>query len=325
MAFLGATLSGTVTRSPETIKSHRLVRDGHAKYDEFKARVDKDAEEILAAQQKGFAFVSGGQLDWLDLMRPLAHSWTGFAKRQSEGEDAIGPVTRWFRTNTFYRKPSVSGKLECGGSEIADWLPKVEGNGIVFLQGPYTFFRLAEHSHYKSGQEFADDYAEAIVKSSMALKAKGYSAVLFSENSVGYDLSLKRLDEKLWAEDFAEKAKKGGLKVGVNFPLADASKVLHLAEGTAFDFAGIDASFTDFAQVKTSKDILLGAADGQRIGVEMPEHMAKIAREFEKSAKFSGDYFIGPNDRLFDVPFEQGIEKIKSLAGAAKILGRGGN
>jgi len=322
MAFLGATLAGTVTRSPETIRTHRLVRDGHAKYEDFRARVAEDAEEILAAQAKGFAFVSGGQFDWLDLMRPLAHSWKGFAKKPSGGEDAIGPVTRWFRTNTFYRKPSVSGKLDCEGTEIADWLPKVEGNGIVFLQGAYTFFRLAEHSHYTDASEFANDYAEAIVKSSAALKAKGYSAVLFCEHSVGYDLSLDRLDEKLWAKDFAEKAKKGGLKAGVGFPLADASKALRLAEGTAFDFVGVDASFSDFSKVKTSKDVLLGVVDGARIGVEDAEHIAMVAAEFERDARFSGNYLIGPNDRLFDVPFEQGVEKIRSLAGAAEILGK---
>ena len=80
--FLGPMLTGIASRSPSTSKVHRMFRDGHATEDEFRAAVGNDARELISAQQN-FAFVSGGQLDWLDIMRPLATSFAGFATRSS--------------------------------------------------------------------------------------------------------------------------------------------------------------------------------------------------------------------------------------------------
>ena len=79
--------------------------------------------------------------DWLDLLRPLAKSFSGFERRTSTGEDAVGPISRWFRTNTFYRKPNVEGKLESNGGELSSFLPKIE-KGVFFALGPYTFTSL---------------------------------------------------------------------------------------------------------------------------------------------------------------------------------------
>ncbi len=324
MGCLGALLCGAVSRSPETIRLHRLVRDGHAKKEEFLAAAAKDAQAILAAQAQGFAFPSGGQVDWLDLFRPLASAWQGFEKRPSPGEDAVGPVTRWFRTNTFYRKPHVSGKLSCQGDELVNSLPRLQAGqkGVVFLPAPYTFWRLVEHSYYKKAGDFAVDYAAALAASAPHLKEHDYGCLFFLNPSWGYDVSRDQFQKLDWAlRDFLAPLKKAGLTLGAHFPLADGSKVLPVLENVPFDFIGVDCIHTDFTKVNTKKDLFLGVVDGARIGVESPADIVRQVQAFLKEAKFSGNYFIGPNDRLFEVPYEAGLAKISSLAQAAAKLG----
>ncbi len=326
MAFKGALLCGPVSRSAETIRLHRLFRDGHAKQEEFLASAARDAQAILAAQQKGFAYLSGGQVEWLDLFRPMAWTFAGFGHRDSPGEDAIGPVTRWFRTNTFYRKPHLKARLSCKGDELTRFLPKLPGNphaggkGVLFLPAPYTFWRLVEHSYYKKAGDFAADYSAALCASAPHLKKHGYGCLLFLNPSVGYDLSRNQLEKLDWAQDFFAPLKKTGLTLGVHFPLADGSKALPLVENSSVDFVGFDCIHTDFSQVHTKKDLLLGLVDAARIGIESPANLVQQAKACLKEAKFSGDYYIGPNDRLFEVPYEAGLAKINSLAQAAKQL-----
>ncbi len=320
MNFKGAVLSGPVSRSPETIKEHRLLRDRHSTKENFLNLVKKDSEKIIKAQ-KHFAFVSAGQLDWLDLLRSLAFSFKGFEKRDSKGEDVIGPVTRWYATNTFYRKPTISEKISVQGKELAEAVPKTE-NGILFLLGPYSFFRLTKNSFYNKGKELALDYSKAIAENAGALKEKGYTAVLFSEPSFGFDLQKEQFSGEGFWNGFAEPIKEKGMIVGVNFPLADAVKALPLVENTGFDFIGIDCIYSDLSGIKTEKDLLLGIVDGSRIGIESSETIKNTVEKFRKESGFTGNYYIGPNDRLFDVPFEQGLEKIKSLAKAAEELKR---
>lgn len=311
-------LTGTVSRSPKTIQEHRLLRDGHSTKEKFTELVEKDSKEIISAQ-KDFSFVSSGQLDWLDLLRPLAYSFQGFEKRNSSGEDSVGPVTRWYSTNTFYRKPTITEKISAKGNELIEFLPELE-KGVVFLLGPYSFARLVQNNFYEDSKEMVLDYAKAIAENTESLKKKGYKAIIFSEPSFGFDLLKNDFDESLLVNAFARTVKENGLTAGINFPLADASKFLDLIEDSFFDFFGIDAFYSDFKNIKTKKDVLLGVVNGSRIGIESAESIKKIVEDFKADAEFSGNYFIGPNDRLFDVPFEQGIEKIKILSETAKEL-----
>ncbi|MBU2476218.1 hypothetical protein KKG83_01975 [Candidatus Micrarchaeota archaeon] len=320
MSFLGAILSGPVSRSAETISEHRLLRDGHSTKEKFEELLKKDAEKIINAQEKGFAFVSAGQANWLDLLRPFSF-FNGFRKRNSSGEDSVGPVTRWYSTNTFYRKPEIISKITAKGNELSSFLPEIEDRkGVLFLPGPYSFSRLVQNSFYNDNKELVLDYAQAIALNLDSLKEKGYFAVIFSEPSFGFDFLKESFDEKLLVKGFAGKIKEKNFTLGINFPLADASKAIPLIEETAFDFIGVDCFYSDFSGIKTKKDVFLGLVDGSRIGIESIESVKKTIKDFKLNASFSGNFFIGPNDRLFDVPFEQGLEKINILSKAAAGL-----
>ncbi len=314
----GALLSGPVSRSDDTIRVHRLARDGHATEKEFLRAILQDRETIQKSQE-GFAFVSSGQCDWLDILRPIALSFQGFQKRATAGEDSAGPVTRWFRTNTFYRRPLVSGRISANGDELGHWLPPVPaGNpkGVAFLPGPYSFARLVEDSYYKNGKGLSLDYSSAIAKNIPGMAKLGYGCILFLEPSVGYDISLGGQFKPDWIISSLAEIKRScpQMALGVHFPLADAKQVLPALENSAADIFGIDAIYTGFRGIKTSKQVLLGVVDGARAGIESADYLAKQSSLFLEETGFSGTYYLGCNDRLSDVPFQSAIGKIRALA-----------
>ncbi len=305
--YLGAVLTGQLPRSSHTVNLHRATRDGHASESEFSNAIAADQNDFINAQSN-FAFTTGGQLDWLDLLRPVALTFSGFKKRSSTGEDAVGPVTRWFRTNTFYRKPLVESKLQCTGSELTPFFPGLN-NGIAFFLGPYSFCNLVENEFYQEKFEMALDYCKCIARTAHELKALGYKCTLLVEPAVGYELS-KNNSVNYPIESLGTL---NGIN-GVHFPLVPGQQVIPFVEESKVNFIGIDCIYTDPIKVCTEKDLLLGVIDGNRTGIEDVELVKKQLQLFEEKSKFSGRYYTGPNDRLFDVPFETAIEKINLLA-----------
>ncbi len=313
-------LTGQVSRSEKVASVHRLFRDGFASYGEFQQAIDEDRKEIVKEQQ-GFRFISGGQADWLDLLRPVAEHFRGFEKRSSSGEDAVGPVTRWFRTNTFYRMPKVTGKIGVPGAELSKYLPKIEGNGLLILPGPYSLERLVENVFYRDRKELIRDYITAISAIIPSLKVGGCSCILFSEPYVGYDLSRNQFDASNDIEGVFAAMNKNGIITGIHFPLVNGKTAIPLFENADVDFFGVDCIYSDLDKIRTQKDLLLGIVDGARAGIEKKSQVLENINQFLKNSSFSGNYYIGPNDRLFDVPFDIAIKKMKLLSEVSNDLG----
>src|SRR3989338_6427254 len=288
---LGAMLCGQVSRSNAVVVAHRALRDGYGTPEAFDSALAADREQIVS-HQKGFAYVSGGQADWLDLLRPLCKTWSGFERRETQGEDAVGPVTRWFRTNTFYRKPRVVGRLGCRGDELASVLPKLD-RGVVFLLGPFSFLSLVENSFYSDDPDrLVSDYTDAVVRSLPALSAKGYSCVLWLEPAVAHAQSRKSFEKPENLSSLYPSLE--NFKSGIHFPLADAGTFLSFLEDSAADFLGVDCRYTSPRSIQTEKDVLFGVSDADRIHVETPSEIQKVLRPIlEKSTHFSGRYFVG--------------------------------
>ena len=315
--FMGAMLAGIASRSAATSRVHRLYRDGYASEEEFSNAVKEDAEGI-ASKQSEFAYVSYGQLDWLDIFRPIARSFSGFSSRLSSGEDAAGPVTRWFRTNTFYRKPLVSGKINCRGSELADSVPLTKKPGVIFLPAPYSLSKMVENTFYGSLEDLAMDYSSALSKSMPALAKKGYRCALLLDHLVGYEQSKDAFKAPDWYADSLPKTKSAGVKVGVHYPSAVAVDTVPLADSADIDIVGIDAVFDAEPRINTRKDLLIGLVDSARVGVESDKGISDRLRKIVDKATFSGRYHVGPSDRLYDVPFEVALQKIETLSRVKK-------
>lgn len=318
--FIGATLTGIAPRSNESAKKHRLLRDGYVSESEFKAILKRDQRALVSAQ-KSFAFVSDGQLDWADIIRPLAHSFAGFGRKDSSGEDAVGPVTRWFRTNTFYRRPSITGKLDCRPGALSEFVPSGIGKSTIFLLAPYSFVKLVDDEFYHDEKNLAAEYARTIAKGADKLYRDGYRCMILTDPYVGYAQSRGEVGLPSWYPAAVSRCKAPGLKLGLNLPQAETSEVSDLLNETNLDFFGIDTTFSSPKKIETSKDILFGLVDGARPTIETQADMQRTLSQFMSHVSFSGKFYIGPNDRLYDVPFETAIAKIKALSLFSNAVG----
>jgi methionine synthase II (cobalamin-independent) len=295
------------------------------------AAIASDSKTIISKQEK-FVFVSGGQLDWLDILRPIAENFSGFRAIQNKAfdyktqdnidsdlrpnpiaEGTIGPVTRWLRTNTFYRKPLVSGKIHCSGDELSAIMPKIKSNSIIFLPGPYSLIRMVENRHYTNIGDLAIDYSKAIEKSIDSLRKKGYVCIFFLEPYVGYDFSNDSFSCPTWFEKSLSISHSPEITIGAHFPKSEMEIIVPKVEKSTMDFLGLDLLYSSGYRIKTSKDVFLGVVDGARFGLESLKEIRIMIQYFLDSAKFSKNYYLGPNDRLYDIPFELAVKKIETL------------
>jgi len=134
------------------------------------------------------------------------------------------------------------------------------------------------------------------------------------EPFVGFNLSSASYKPPEWFCESVSFAKTDDIHLGINFPKAEAEEVVPIIEDSKVDFIGIDLLYSTGFKVKTSKDLLLGVVDGDRVRVESLDNIKHVINRFLVSAAFSGSYYIGPNDRLYDVPFDSALNKTETLS-----------
>jgi len=115
--------------------------------------------------------------NWQDIFRPLVASIDGIS---------LGPLTRYFETNTFYRKPivneigNVKNSLDVDGSEYNIPGPVYKPNEfdgyMTFLPGIGTFYSLSQVN--MDFKKFQDGMIEVY---SQILKIMGTDKVFFYE------------------------------------------------------------------------------------------------------------------------------------------------
>ena len=312
MAFTGFQLTGLHARSEALVKVTRDFDRKRVSTEECEAARRKDAEALGGLQkQLGAEYAYDGGFRWQDLLRPFAEKSTGLG---------VGPLMRWFETNTFYKRPLRKGKLAgaefIGEYAYSDALPE---NRKAVLPGPYTFARLAE-----IGEESIAESTELLLGAGQALERKGFGLLQFSEPSLAYDAGRGKLDAGSLAESRQAYAKlRRGLK---------AKLLLHTFFGDfarlegigsfAVDAIGIDFTRTNMGEVKEDfkgKAVGVGVVDAESSLIEEPEEIAAFARKVAE--KLGADsYFICPNTGLEYVPRVIADRKAEALAKAARIL-----
>src|SRR5436189_144199 len=167
-----AELGGIYPRSEQLIELTRSYDRGKTERASVEKQIEKDTIELVELQdESGFENFTDGAFSWQDQLRPIVESL-----------DCVTTGTRysrWFDTNTFYKKPTVSGKIGLAPFDLkkfihADLLP-ISKPWKVSLVGPYTFSELAENLHYKTQSELVSDLAHAEHEIIRRLKADGVS------------------------------------------------------------------------------------------------------------------------------------------------------
>src|SRR6202162_1787649 len=136
-----SSLTGSFPRSESLVAATRDLDRGRTTPEAVEELYRRTESEVLALEERlGLSPATGGYLRWPDLFRPFAETWRGFT---------VGPLTRWFETNTFFRQPILHAPPERVAGTIGKWLPTPGAKGgapprKAILPGPYTFSGLLE-------------------------------------------------------------------------------------------------------------------------------------------------------------------------------------
>ena len=319
-----AELSGIHPRSEQLIELTRSYDRGKTDRTSVEKQIEQDTLDLVNLEENsGFHALSDGAFAWQDQLRPVVESLAGVTTGTR--------YSRWFDTNTFFKKPTVTGRIGLAQFDAkkfirTDLLPKSK-TWKVSLIGPYTFSELAENLHYKTQSDLISDVARAENEIIRRLKANGVSQFHISEPCLVYrpyrenPPSSNELDTAL-----------NGLRLtveGIDTPttiqtyFGDATTILPQLLELPVDGVGFDLFETDYAQsrIDTKKRIVLGIVDSRESNVENPEWIAETATRAAKHIA-AERIVLAPNSDLKFLPRKVGDAKARSLAEATKLVGR---
>ncbi len=241
--------------------------------------------QALQELQQGTPLVSDGLLNWQDLVRPFAEL-TGAQP---------GPLTRYFETNTFYRRLQFPRRLTWG--DVGSWARKYFRFGtMAFLPSPYTFTRMSEGLSLEGA-------AELLVQVVQHLVQRGYRAFSFQEPFAVYEGNPQALEAMRAAFTRLREAAPEARLV-LTFYFGNAVPLLAQAWELPIDAVGVDLTFTDVARVDVpqGRGLMLGLVDTTNSLLETPE-VVQEALDLVRAKKpaflilsGSADFFFLPRD-----------------------------
>ena len=317
-----AQLGGIYPRSEQLIDLTRSYDRAKIDLDTVKKQIELDTLELVTLQDdSGFETFSDGAFAWQDQLRPVVESL--------EGVTTGTRYDRWFDTNTFYKKPTIVGKIGVRTFEPknfvrTDLLARTKGWKVA-LPGPYTFSELSENLHYANQSDLLSAVAVAEHDIIKRLKDAGVSRFQLSEPCLVYrpyreqELSKAELDNALTA---LRKTVDGiPAKFSVQTYFGDATTILPDLLKLPVDTIGIDLFETDYSKLKieTTKKLALGIIDGRESNAENPKWIAETATRVSKHI-VGGDVVLVPNSDLKFVPRKVADVKARALAEATRLF-----
>jgi len=320
-----AQLGGIYPRSEQLIELTRSYDRAKTDLDTVRKQVEQDTLALVSLQEdSGFETFSDGAFAWQDQLRPIVESLDGVTTGTR--------YDRWFDTNTFYKKPTIAGKIGVHAFEPKnfirfDLLPRTK-SWKVSLPGPYTFSELSENLHYANQSDLLSAVAAAEHEIIRRLKDAGVSRFQLSEPCLVYRpyreqaLGKTELDNALAA---LQKAVDGiQAKFSVQTYFGDATSILPNLLKLPVDTVGFDLFETDYSKlnIETTKKLALGIIDGRESNAEDPKWIVETATRVSKHV-IGGDAVLVPNSDLKFVPRKVADVKARALAEAARLFEEG--
>jgi 5-methyltetrahydropteroyltriglutamate--homocysteine methyltransferase len=317
-----AQLGGIYPRSEQLIELTRSYDRAKTDLDTVKKQIEHDTLALVRLQEDpGFETFSDGSFAWQDQLRPVVESL--------EGVTTGTRYDRWFDTNTFYKKPTISGRITVRAFEPknfirTDLLPRTKGWKVT-LPGPYTFSELSENLHYANQSELLTAVAAAEHEIIKKLKDAGVSRFQLSEPCLVYRPYREQAQGKAELDNALAAIQKtvDGIqaKFSVHTYFGDATNLLPNLLKLPVDTVGFDLFETDYSKLKieTTKKLALGIIDGRESNAEDPKWIAETATRASKHV-ISGDTVLVPNSDLKFVPRKVADAKARALADATKLF-----
>lgn len=313
-------LTGPFPRSEALVAATRDLDRGRTTPEAVEELYRTTEEEVVRLEERlGLDHLTGGYLRWADLFRPIAETWNGFT---------VGPVTRWFETNTFYRQPILHAPPERVAGGVAGRLPPTPrargaARAKVILPGPYTLTALLDNRSGETPEGLIHRFGRLLAEEVRELKGLGYGTFQFQEPALVVSPPAgARAEAVVEAYRRLAEAADGATTVLWTF-FADAGPVWPLLTRLPVGVVGVDLAETEPGALQPFSDrrgLGLGILDPRTTLVEDPAEVARIARELSERVRPSA-LWLGPGAPLDLLPWEPATRKLHLLPAAAQALG----
>lgn len=315
---LTTALTGPFPRSEALVAATRDLDRGRVRPSEVEALYRRTEAEVLALEQRlGLSPVTGGLLAWPDLFRPLAEAWQGFA---------IGALTRWFETNTFYRQPILLHPPERVPGALLARLPAgaraAGGPAKAILPGPYTLTGLLENRSGETAEALIHRFGRLLAAETSELGSSGYAEVQFQEPLLVVRPPTGPPAESVLAAYRAIAEAAGSARTTVWTFFADPRPALTLLGRLPVSTIGVDLSETEpseLAELPERRGLGLGVVDPRTSLAEDPEEVARLVRDL-RTRRHPTHVVLGPGGPLDLLPWETAARKLEVLPAAARLL-----
>jgi 5-methyltetrahydropteroyltriglutamate--homocysteine methyltransferase len=313
-------LAGPFPRSEALVAATRDLDRGRATPEQLEELYGRTEAEVVALEQRlGFDTVTGGYLRWADLFRPFAETWDGFS---------VGPLTRWFETNTFYRQPILHAPPGRVAGAIASRLPpsllKDPSRGGVILPGPYTFAGLLENRSGETEEALVHRLGRLLAGETKELAERGFSTFQFSEPLLVDRPPERALAEAVVAAYRSIRAAAANASEIVWTYGADANPSFPLLDRLPVTAVGVDLGETDWEAIPATSErrgLGLGVVDPRTTLVEDAGEVVRIVRGLKERRRPSA-VWLAPGGPLDLVPWEPATRKLHVLPAARQTLTR---
>jgi len=310
-------LVGSFPRPEALIKAFREAAKGRVSESELRETLMAHVKTVVGIQERcRLTYLTDGQLNWHDLLRPLAD--------MLEGVEVNG-LSRWFDNNAFYRLPVVKSRLRLRGSIfpahlMGEHVP--QGRLKAILPEPYTMARLSDNTYYRRFDDLALGLAEAIGEEAAAAERLGAVQVQLSAPTL-VTKKMSRDEVELVSQCLAEVRKQTTAQLLLHTFYGSAAYILPHALDFPIDILGLDMTVTktsDITDYSISKILCLGVVDGRNSLIEDSQKVAtKVWSIAEKLA--SEEIHVAPSCELEWLPFDVASRKVEVLGEAAARLG----
>jgi 5-methyltetrahydropteroyltriglutamate--homocysteine methyltransferase len=330
-----ATLSGIHSRSEQTVKVSRDFDRGRTTKQELEQAFRSDATDLVKLQiDSGFTRISDGQIRWQDFLRPFSESLGGI----KIGAD----LSRWFDTNSFYRKPALVGALKVPTKPFLDNYEIKQALGLVkarngkrkiSIPGPYTLASLVADERGRSRTELVGEFGRVLKKIVSGLAKAGFGSVQINEPALVYRYGESALTNKkhlkVFVSSFSDNFSRPPIELYLHTYFGDCSKIL----SELLDLEGVSALGIDFTQTALDdiesvrfgeKALACGCVDGRNSLIESPEWISDFCLEAVRTLRPRG-LVILPSSELKYLPRPYADEKIKAIGSAVEIVRKKGN
>jgi len=311
-------LTGPFPRSEPLVAATRDLDRGRTSAEAVEARFVEAEREVVALERRlGLDAVTGGYLRWADLFRPFAEGWRGFT---------VGPVTRWFETNTFYRQPILHAPPERVAPVVRAALPPssvVEpSRAKVVLPGPFTFAGLLDNRSGETREALTHRFGRLLAEEVRDLHAAGYTTIQFQEPLLVVAPPTGPLAEAAVAAYKSIGAAADGARTMVWTYFGDGAAVEPLLHRLAVGGIGVDLAETEVDRVHAPPDhraLGLGCLDPRTTLSEDPAEVARVVREIVHRVH-PREVWLGPGGPLDLLPAEPAARKLHVLPAAKQLL-----